>query len=239
MQGRLKFLLTLFVIMCVLLPVGQRPLFAQVAGITALTRAEPIYHGDLESENIALTVNVFWGEEYLPKMLATLARHKVRATFFIGGTWAEKYPELVLKIQESGHEIGSHGYAHPHPDRIGKEGNLRDINKAGEILYRITGHTPQLYAPPYGERGPEVLEAAGESGYTTILWSIDTIDWQRPGADVITRRVLGGAQGGAIVLMHPTAPTVEALPQIITGLQEKGYQFVTVSDLLATEDGKP
>lgn len=235
MQGKSKLLLTLFVLASVLLLGGRQPVFAAEADRSGINLANPIYHGDPGSRNIALTVNVFWGEEYLPAMLETMSRHKVRATFFIGGAWAEKFPELVLKIQEAGHEIGSHGYAHPHPDRIGKEGNLRDINKAGEILYRITGHTPQLYAPPYGERGPEVLEAARECGYTTILWSVDTIDWQRPGADVITQRVMKRAAGGAIILMHPTAPTGEALPHIITGLQKKGYQLVTVSELLAED----
>lgn len=225
----LYLLILLIVLSCF---VSQYPCHASKNG-DDLNNGGPVYHGDTGVKSLALTVNVFWGEEYLPQMLDILAHHKVKATFFIGGTWAEKFPDLVLSIQKAGHEIGSHGYSHPHPDRIGKQGNLEDINKAGKIIYQITGHIPQLYAPPYGERGPAVLEAAREAGYNTILWSIDTVDWQRPGSDVIVKRVLNRADNGAIVLMHPTAPTVEALSQIITGLQEKGFSLVTVTELLA------
>lgn len=231
--GKLKPVLYLLVMFIVLAGFGsQHPCLAGQDD-DKLINGGPIYHGDAGIKSMALTVNVFWGEEYLPQMLDIMARHKVKATFFIGGVWAEKFPDLVKSIEAAGHEIGSHGYSHPHPDRIGKHGNLEDINKAGKIIYQITGHIPQLYAPPYGERGPAVLEAAREAGCTTILWSIDTVDWQRPGADVIAHRVLDRAENGAIVLMHPTAPTVEALPQIITGLQEKGLSLVTVSELLA------
>lgn len=230
---KLKSVLCLLVMFIVLSGFGsQHPCFAVQNGDDLINNG-PVYHGDPKAKKMALTVNVFWGEEYLPQMLDIMARHKVKATFFIGGVWAEKFPDLLLSIEEAGHEIGSHGYAHPHPDRIGKHGNLEDINKAGKIIYKITGHIPQLYAPPYGERGPAVLEAAREAGYTTILWSIDTVDWQRPGADVIAHRVLDRAENGAIVLMHPTAPTVEALSQIIISLQEKGFSLVTVSELLA------
>lgn len=89
-----------------------------------------------------------------------------------------------------------------------------------------------MFAPPYGERGPTVLQAAEEAGYHTILWTADTIDWQRPAPEVIVRRVLDKAENGSIVLMHPTEPTVKALPDMIKGLKEKGYQLVTVSDML-------
>ncbi|MDO7787481.1 polysaccharide deacetylase family protein [Desulforamulus aquiferis] len=198
----------------------------------------PVYQGNDQEKKIALACNVFWGEEYIPKMLETLAEHKVKVTFFAGGTWVEDFPEILKRMDAAGHEIGTHGYSHPHPDQLSKSGNLRDMHKAEKLIYETINKKPTLYAPPYGERGPAVLKAAEEMGYTFVLWSVDTIDWQRPSPDVIVRRVLGKAHNGAIVLMHPTAPTVAALPQIISHLQRQGYQFVTVGELIENLEKK-
>ena len=203
--------------------------------------SHPIYQGSSSNKEIALTVNVFWGEEHIPQMLDILKENNVKATFYLGGTWVKKFPELAARIAREGHEIGSHGYSHPHPDQLSKSDNLRDIQKAEDIIYQATGIRPRLFAPPYGERGPSVLKAADEASYTTILWSVDTIDWQLPPPEVIVDRVVGKAHNGAIVLMHPTAPTVKALPQIVQRLKKDGYQLVTVPKLLegldATEPG--
>ncbi|MCL6635355.1 MAG: polysaccharide deacetylase family protein [Peptococcaceae bacterium] len=198
----------------------------------AATAAAPVYHGSAREKKIALTFNVVWGEEYIPQILESLNEYSVPATFFIGGQWAESFPGLVRDIAGAGHELGSHGYSHPHPDRISLQANIEEIRKTEEILIRIAGKKPDLFAPPYGERGEAVLRAAEEAGYTTILWSIDTIDWQRPEPGVIVRRVTAKACNGAIVLMHPTAPTAQALPQIIRELKGQGYELVKVSTLL-------
>lgn len=193
---------------------------------------QPVYQGDSRYKEVALTFNVFWGEEYMPGILDVLRENNVKATFFMGGTWVKQFPDLTRKISEEGHELGSHGYSHPHPDRISKSANLREMQKTEELLYKITGQRPKLFAPPYGERGPAVLQAAEEAGYTTILWSVDTIDWQRPDSKVILQRVLGRVENGSIILMHPTEPTLKALPEMIKSLKERGYNPVTVSGML-------
>lgn len=192
----------------------------------------PIYQGNDERREMALTVNVYWGEEFLPQMLQTMKENNVKVTFFIGGQWAEKYPDLLKKIAAEGHEIGSHGYSHPHPDQLSKDGNLREIKKSAQIIDKIIGKPITLFAPPYGERGDAVLAACEQSGYKFILWSLDTIDWQRPAPETIVQRVTSKAHNGAIVLMHPTAPTVKALPEIITTLKQEGYKLVTVSEMI-------
>lgn len=193
---------------------------------------QPVYQGNSAQKEIALTVNVFWGEEYIPQMLDILRQKNVKATFFLGGTWVKKYPELAARIAVEGHVIGNHGYSHPHPDRLSKSENMKEIKRADEIIVQATGVKPKLFAPPYGERGPSVLQAADEASYRTILWSVDTVDWQLPPPDVVVRRVVDKAHNGAIVLMHPTAPTIKALPEIIDNLNEKGFQLVTVTKLL-------
>lgn len=198
--------------------------------LTAATA--PVYQGSSREKKIALTFNVVWGEEYIPMIIDTLKEGGVPATFFIGGQWAEDFPELARAIAGAGHEVGSHGYSHPHPDRISKSANITEIKKTEAVLTKVIGSKPALFAPPYGERGEVVLKAAEETGYTVVLWSIDTIDWQRPDPEVIVRRVLEKAHNGAIVLMHPTAPTVNALPRILGELKRQGYQLVKVSTLL-------
>lgn len=196
------------------------------------TVAAPVYQGSAKEKKMALTFNVVWGEEYIPQIIEALKENKIPATFFIGGQWAEDFPELAGRIAQAGYEVGSHGFSHPHPDKISRSANVAEIKKTEAILTRVTGLKPTLFAPPYGERGEAVLKAAEETGYSTILWSIDTIDWQRPEPAVIVRRVTEKAHNGAIVLMHPTAPTVHALPLMIKELKKQGYELVKVSTLL-------
>lgn len=196
------------------------------------TVAAPVYQGSAREKKMALTFNVVWGEEYIPQIIESLNENKIQATFFIGGQWAEDFPELAGRIAQAGYEVGSHGFSHPHPDRISRSANVDEIKKTEVVLTKVTGLKPTLFAPPYGERGEAVLKAAEETGYTTILWSLDTIDWQRPEPAVIVRRVTEKAHNGAIVLMHPTAPTVHALPLMIKELKKQGYELVRVSTLL-------
>lgn len=199
------------------------------------TLADPVYQGDESVKQIALAVNVDWGEEYVPMMLDVFSKHGAKATFFITGRWAELHPDLVRLIKDKGHEIGNHGYGHPHPDHLSVEQNRADIIKAEDAIYQACGVRPHLYAPPYGERGEAVLKAAEQSGYRVILWSLDTVDWKLRNAEAIRERVKGRMHNGAIVLMHPTEPTVQALGEILPYLENKGLKSVTVSTLLANE----
>jgi probable sporulation protein (polysaccharide deacetylase family) len=227
-KKKIKFILVFFLLIFILSNYFIKPWDNSVD----LTAA-PIYQGNAKEKIIALTFNVVWGEEYIPQIMESLEENDVQATFFIGGQWAENFPELVREIARAGHGIGNHGYSHPHPDRISLAANINEIKQAENVITGITGTKPVLFAPPYGERGDVVLKAAEETGYKTILWSIDTIDWQRPDPSIILNRVLTNAHNGAIVLMHPTAPTVHALPQIVTELKKQGFELVKVSIMLA------
>ncbi|MHB1419963.1 MAG: polysaccharide deacetylase family protein [Bacillota bacterium] len=194
---------------------------------------EPIYQGSVQNKAMALTFNVDWGEQFIPDILKALADSQVKATFFITGRWTEKNPELAKTIAEAGHEIGNHGYSHPHPDRLNKSENQEEIRRTEDALFKATGKKTILFASPYGEHEPHVVRAADEMGYKTIMWTIDTIDWQEDRtADVIADKVLTKAQNGAIVLMHPTVRTAAALPAILTGLKDQGYQMVTVTEII-------
>lgn len=195
-------------------------------------KPQPIFQGKATEPKVAFACNVFWGEEFLPDMLNTLAVSDVKATFFIGGSWAKRNPEVLKSIAGHGHELGNHTYSHPHPNSLSIEKNKEQILKTEELVDQITGVKTALYAPPYGEYNDKVLLAAHELGYTTIMWSIDTIDWQRPAAEVIKSRVLKKIHNGAIILMHPTEPTAKALPELIKEIKKQGYQITTVSDII-------
>ncbi|MBP2650269.1 MAG: polysaccharide deacetylase [Firmicutes bacterium] len=192
-------------------------------------KPSPIYQGNTAKQQVAFACNVFWGEEYFSEMLDILQKENIKVTFFMGGSWAKRHPDIVKNIAEAGHELGNHTYSHPHPNDISKEANKEQIIKNETLIKEITGIKTVLYAPPYGEFNDMVLSAADELGYTTIMWSIDTIDWKKPPEDVIIKRVMGKIHNGAIILMHPTEPTLKALPTLIRELKQRGFEIVPVS----------
>lgn len=194
---------------------------------------QPIYHGNRSEAKIALAVNVDQGEEFLPGILEVFDTYQVKSTFFLTGRWAKKFPDLTLNIYNKNHEIGNHGYSYSHPNKISKEKNQEEILSAEKIIQEITGDRTTLFAPPYGEHKPHVLEAAEELGFTTILWTIDLVDLDRDkSSQQILQRVSKHAENGAIVLMHPTNETLDALPLMVKELQAQGFELVTITQLL-------
>ncbi|MBP2628821.1 MAG: polysaccharide deacetylase [Firmicutes bacterium] len=194
-------------------------------------KPQPIFHGNLSEPKIAFACNVFWGEEFLPDMLNILEANNIKITFFIGGSWGKRFPNLVTELSTRGHELGNHTYSHPHPNTLSKDKNKEQILRTEQLVTELTQRKTTLYAPPYGEYNDTVLAAAAELGYTTIMWTIDTIDWQRPPAEIIINRVMKKINNGAIILIHPTESTAKALPELIRQIQNKGYTISTVSDI--------
>ncbi|MBM7623464.1 polysaccharide deacetylase family protein [Sporohalobacter salinus] len=192
----------------------------------------PYYHGPETKKEMALTINVAWGQEHIPKMLKVLKEKNVEATFFFLGKWVKKFPELTKEIANEGHEVGNHGYRHLHPNKLSRERLKNLIKKNEKLLQDITGEKIDLFAPPYGEYNEKVVKLADELGYKTIMWTADTIDWKRPEPKVIIHRVMRDSSNGGIILMHPTEPTAKALSKMIDKLQAEGYKLVTVSELL-------
>jgi len=196
-------------------------------------KTHPIYQGDPQRKTVALTFTVDWGEEYLPAILAALQQSGARATFFPTGQWASRYPDLVKQMVAANHEIGNHGYSHPHPDNLSREENRQDIQQGESTLMAITGKKPVVYSPPYGESKPQVVAAAGDLGYKFIMWTINTGDYlPNTKPEDILNTVIPRCQNGAIVLLHPTEPTSKALPELIKQLKEWGYTLVTISEIL-------
>lgn len=199
--------------------------------------AYPIYQGNPQKKEMALVINVAWGNENLPSMLETLEQEQVQATFFLVGRWAAKYPELVRTIAAAGHELGNHAYSDPHLPMLNREAIAQEIERTSAVITEITGTAVRFFSPPYNDFDQKVMDVASELGYLTVLCSRDTADWMRPGVDRIVRRIVQHAHNGGIVLMHPTEQTPEALVRIIEGLKQQGYSLVTVGQLLAPNPG--
>lgn len=209
--------------------------FAQVQVLPSITQAhfKPYYRGPAVDPKMTLMVNVDWGDEFIPSMLETFERFNVVTTWFPTGRWVKNSPELAKEIADAGHEIGNHGGWHGMPSQMSREEVAELITEGEEIIVEATGQKPVVFAPPAGDMNDQTVAVAAELGYKTVLWTIDTIDWQKPAPTVIIDRVVGKAQNGALVLMHPTKSTAEALPVIIQRLKDEGYALVTVSELLS------
>jgi peptidoglycan-N-acetylglucosamine deacetylase len=193
----------------------------------------PIYRGHPEKKMVALLVNVAWGNEFIPTLLSVMKKHGVKSTFFLEGNWVKKNTDITKMIYDEGHEIGNHSYSHPNMKTLSAMRVREQLQKTNDIIDETIGKNPKLFAPPSGSFRDEVVHIADELKMKTIMWSVDTVDWKKPNPKEMMARVLRKAHPGAMILMHPTAPTAEGIEMLIEGLKAKGYKIGTVSDLLS------
>lgn len=191
------------------------------------------YKGNVDDKIIAFACNVDWGNEYIESLLDILSNNDIKITFFVTGRWAKDNPDLLKKIYIEGHEIGNHGYEHLEYDKLDYEKNKEQILMAHDVIKNVLGIDLNLFAPPAGAYNENTVKAAKDLDYKVIMWSIDTIDWREDSTkDIIVKRVIEKIHNSAIVLMHPTAETVKALPIIISYIFDKGYRIGTISDIV-------
>lgn len=193
----------------------------------------PIYAVEINKNDVALTINCAWNADDIDLILETLAKNQVKATFFMVGDWANKFPDAVKKIYESGNEIANHSNTHPHVNKLNYEQNIEEINKCSEIIKNITGNATTLYRGPYGEYNDTVIKAAENSKHVMIQWSIDTLDYNGLSQEQMWDRIEPKLENGSIILMHNgTENTALSLNSIINNIKQKGYNLVTVSELI-------
>ena len=187
---------------------------------------------------LALTFDDGPHPELTPRLLDILRHHGVRATFYVVGRNVEAYPDIARRIVSEGHEIANHTWSHPSLTKLGAAQLRREVESTSEIIQRVTGRRPTNIRPPYGAINESVRRTLlQDHGLDVIMWSVDPLDWRRPGPAVVTQRLVEGAAPGAILLAHDIHPgTIEAIPATITQLKAKGYGFATVSQLLALQD---
>lgn len=204
--------------------------------VPAATRQErlvPIYYVETDEKKIAISFDASWGAAFTPTLLEILERNEIKTTFFLTGFWVEKYPEMVRAIVTAGHEIGNHTYSHPHLNRLSEAEIQVELERVGTMIFELTGQQPNLFRPPFGEYSDKVIRTAARSGYRTVQWSVDSLDWLEEGVAPIVKRVTEKLHPGAIVLFHNNARyTAEALQPIIDYAREQGYAIVPLSELL-------
>jgi peptidoglycan/xylan/chitin deacetylase (PgdA/CDA1 family) len=185
---------------------------------------------------IALTFDDGPSPLFTPQVLAILQRYKVRATFFCIGEWVHLYPGLVEQTFRAGNVIGDHTWSHPDLTKLSPYAVRWQLSSASAAIQSATGHLPVLFRPPYEATDATVVNIASQLGLQQILWTIDPRDWARPGVSAIVNNVLSYAANRSIILMHDgggdRSQTVQALPIIISALQQRGFTFVTVPQLL-------
>jgi peptidoglycan/xylan/chitin deacetylase (PgdA/CDA1 family) len=178
-------------------------------------------------------------EKLTPELLEILATHHIHATFFVIGENAERHPEILQRAIREGQEIGNHSWSHPAFAKMSDAAVRRELQKTDDVIRAAIGTRPTLMRPPYGSitsRQKQWIHA--EFGYRIILWDVDPLDWKRPGALVVTSRIVRETRPGSIILSHDIHPgTIKAMPATFDQLQAKGFKFVTVSELIAM--GKP
>ncbi|MCA0993584.1 polysaccharide deacetylase family sporulation protein PdaB [Pseudalkalibacillus hwajinpoensis] len=189
-----------------------------------------------DDKRLALTFDISWGETKALPILEELKQHKVKASFFISGAWAERHPEVVQQIAKDGHEIGNLGYRYENYTTMKDEEIKKDIIRSSEAIKKVTDEEPQLLRPPNGNFDKRVLTISDKFNYTLIHWSLDSEDWKNPGVENIVENVTKKIDPGDIILMHASdsaKQTAEALPEMIAALKKKGYSFATVSELVS------
>lgn len=193
----------------------------------------PIYSVDTEENKVALTINCAWNAEDIDLILRTLTENNAKATFFIVGDWANKFPDAVKKISDSGHELANHSETHAHVNNLNYEKNVEEITKCSDRINKITGTQTTLYRGPYGEYNDTVIKAAEDNKHVMIQWNIDSLDYKGLTGEQMWERIEPKLNKGSIILMHNgTENTALSLDTIIKNIKEKGYELVTVSDLI-------
>ena len=183
-----------------------------------------------EPKKIALTFDDGPHPVYTKILLDGLAERGAKASFFVTGENAEKYPELILRMQKEGHLIGNHTYSHIQLTSNNREAFRQELISTNEVLKEITGAETIFVRPPYGSWDKSFEK---ELNMFPVLWNIDPLDWCSHNAECIAAKVVEKAGDGDIILMHDYYDTsVTAALEVVDVLQKRGFQFVTVEEIL-------
>lgn len=198
-------------------------------------RELPIYCVQTSKPQVALSFDAAWGNEDTMQLMDILARHNVKVTFFMTGGWVEKYPDDVKYIASQGHDLGNHSENHKNMSQLSDEEIRSELQEVHDKVKELTGQDMILFRPPYGDYDDQVVSVSREMNYYPVQWDVDSLDWKDYGTDSIISTVLNHKHlgDGSIILMHNGAKyTPSALEQIITGLQNAGYELVPISQLI-------
>jgi peptidoglycan-N-acetylglucosamine deacetylase len=194
-------------------------------------------HGSRDQRRVALTFDDGPDPEHTPALLDALAELHAPATFFVLGKQVEAHPDLARRIAREGHELGNHTYSHRYLPLQRSKAVARELTATDLVIERATGIVPTLARPPYGGRSPRNVRVFDRSGKRTVLWDVNSFDWEGKTAHEIVDRVLSRVRPGSIILLHEARSggdtTVEAVRLLVPALRERGFEISTASHTLA------
>lgn len=237
-KGSVIWIQSLALFVCVLLAVHLGNTVVEVSS-TYGDRELPIYSVETDEKKIAISFDAAWGAEDFNNIMEVLDKHNIKTTFFMTGEWVEKYPECVKILVEKGHDLGNHSATHPDMTTLSKEKQKEQILSVHNAVKELTGYEMELFRPPYGAYNNDLIRTCYEIGYYPIQWDVDSLDWkdyepERIISNVCEHDSLGG---GSIILCHNGAKyTAEALDEMLTNLENQGYEIVPISELIIREN---
>jgi len=200
---------------------------------SATTINGAIYGGNQSSNKVSFMINIYWGTEYVIPMLDELDKFDAKCTFFIGGTWAQSNEDILKEIIRRGHELANHGFYHKEHANLDYTAQRNEIKSTHDLIYNMTNIAMNLFAPPGGSYNKTTISVAESLGYQTIMWTRDTIDWRDKDELLVYSRAVKDMKGGDLVLMHPTAQTLSALPNILKYVYDNNFVATTVSECIS------
>lgn len=193
----------------------------------------PIHSVDTEEKVVAITINTAYGKDFTNEILEVLDEEDIKVTFFIMGGWIDNHEKLVKKIHKNNHEIGNNSLTYPHLTKLSNNQIISEIEACEDKIKDITGDTKKVFRPPFGDYNGDTIRNISNIGYSTILWDIDSLDWQNKTNEEVKELVMKQVNNGSIMLFHNNSEkTAKSLRLIIQELKLKGYKFKKVSDLI-------
>ncbi len=205
---------------------------SQVFGRTLVQGANP--------RQLALTYDDGPNDPHTLRLLEVLAKHDVRATFFLVGRYVQQRPQIVRELVKAGHVLGNHTFTHPNLIFCSELQTRIQLAECSRAIEDAAGLSPKLFRPPFGGRRPSTLRIAREMGLEPVMWSVTGWDWEAKPADYVEGKVTGQVKGGDIILLHDgghrgmgadRGQTVIATDHLIARYKAAGYEFVTMPEM--------
>lgn len=193
------------------------------------------------ARKLALTYDDGPNDPYTQQLLDVLARHNVRATFFLIGRYVQQRPEVARTVVEAGHVVGNHTFTHPLLTFKSTAEVRRELTACRSALQDAIGGHSNLFRPPFGGRRPAVLRIVRELGLAPVMWNVTGYDWNAPPAAAIEQKVTKQIRGGDVILLHDgghkqlgadRSQTVQATDRLIARYKAEGFEFVTIPEMM-------
>jgi peptidoglycan-N-acetylglucosamine deacetylase len=224
---------------------------ASYAGLCTMWPTSQLYGASVNGEprsskRLALTYDDGPNDPYTGQLLEVLARHDVKATFFMMGKYVEMRPEIARQVAEAGHVVGNHTYSHPNLIFVGEKELRSQVERTQKAIEDAVSSTPKLFRPPFGGRNPLTFGVIREYGLTPIMWRTTCYDWSAKTPDTIVQHAQRQIKGGDVILLHDgghlafgtdRSNSVKATDEIIRRYKDEGFEFVTVPQMM--QDPRP